>query len=101
MLARVTTLEAPPDRMDDAARYVREQVIPQLQQMDGFKGFIALGYRQSGKLEGVALWESEEVLRATEEAAARIRVGVAEATGGTATVTSVEVCEVPVLEISS
>ena len=101
MLARVTTLEAPPDRMDDAARYVREQVIPQLQQMDGFKGFIALGYRQSGKLEGVALWESEEVLRATEEAAARIRVGVAEATGGTATVTSVEVCEIPVLEISS
>jgi hypothetical protein len=87
--------------MDDAARYVREQVIPQLQQMDGFKGFIALGYRQSGKLEGVALWESEEVLRATEEAAARIRVGVAEATGGTATVTSVEVCEIPVLEISS
>ena len=101
MLARVTTLEAPPDRMDDAARYVREQVIPQLQQMDGFKGFIALGYRQSGKLEGVALWESEEVLRATEEAAARIRRGVGEATGGTATVTSVEVYEVPVLEISS
>jgi len=105
MLARVTTLEAPPERMDDAARYVREQVIPQLQQMDGFKGFIALGYRQSGKLEGVALWESEDALRATlratEEAAAGIRGGVAEATGGTATVTSVEVCEVPVLEISS
>jgi len=30
MLARVTTLEAPPERMDDAARYVQEQVIPQL-----------------------------------------------------------------------
>ena len=69
--------------------------------MDGFKGFIALGYRESGKLQGIALWESEEVLKATEEVAARIRGGVAEATGGTATVASVEVCEVPVIEISS
>jgi hypothetical protein len=33
--------------------------------MDGFKGFVALGDRQSGKLLGVAFWESEEALRAT------------------------------------
>jgi hypothetical protein len=65
--------ESPPDRIDDATRFVQEQVLPQLQQLDGFKGFIALGDRQSGKLLGVALWESEEVLRATEEAAARAR----------------------------
>src|SRR5688572_20183772 len=82
MHARLTTLEAPPDRMDDATRFVQEQVLPQLQQMDGFKGFIALRVRGSGRLRGVALWESEEALRATDEAAARIRGGVAEATGG-------------------
>ena len=32
---------------------------------------------------GVALWESEEALRATDEAAARIRGGAAEAAGAT------------------
>ncbi len=99
MYARVTTVEAPPDRMDDATRFVQEQVLPQLQQLDGFKGIIALGDRQSGKVLGVAFWESEEALRATEEAAVRIRDGVGEATGGT--VTSVENSEVTVFEVSS
>ncbi len=99
MYARLTTLEGPPDRIDDAIRYTQEQVLPQLQQMDGFKGFIALGDRQSGKLRGVALWENEEALRATEEAASRIRSGVAEATGGT--VADVEQYEVTLFEVSS
>jgi heme-degrading monooxygenase HmoA len=99
MHARLTTIEAPPDRMDDATRHVQEQVLPQLQQMDGFKGFIALRDRGSGRVRGVALWESEEALRATDEAAARIRGGVAEASGGT--VASVENYEVVVFEASS
>jgi heme-degrading monooxygenase HmoA len=99
MYARVTTLEGPPDRMNDATRHVREQVLPQLQQMDGFKGFVALGDRQSGKLLGVAFWESEEVLRSTEEAMSRMRSGAAEAAGGT--VAGVEQYEVHVFEVSS
>src|SRR5215204_5338312 len=75
MHARVTTLEVPPDRMDDATRYVREQVLPRLSQMEGFKGYVALGSRHSGKLQGVAFWESEEALRATDGAVVSIREG--------------------------
>jgi heme-degrading monooxygenase HmoA len=99
MHARLTTIEAPSDRMDDVAREVQEQVLPQLQQLDGFRGFIALRDRGSGRVRGVALWESEEALRATDEAAARIRGGLAEATGGT--VASVENYEVVVFEAPS
>jgi len=99
MYARVTTLEGPPERMDDATRHVQEQVLPQLQQMDGFKGFIALSDQQSGKLLGVAFWESEEALRSTEEAVSSIRSGAAEATGGS--VAGVEQYEVRVFEVSS
>jgi hypothetical protein len=40
--------------------HVQEQTLPQLQKMEGFKGFVALGDRQSGKVLGVAFWESEE-----------------------------------------
>jgi heme-degrading monooxygenase HmoA len=99
MHARVTTLEVPPDRMDDATRHVREQVVPRLSQMEGFKGFVALGSRQSGKLQGVAFWESEEALRATDEAVVPIREGAAEAAGGT--VAGVEEFEVSVFEAPS
>jgi heme-degrading monooxygenase HmoA len=99
MHARVTTLEVPPDRMDDATRHVQEQVLPRLSQMEGFKGFIALGSRQSGKLQGVAFWESEQALRATDEAVVPVREGAAEATGGT--VASVEEFEVSVFEAPS
>ena len=99
MHARVTTLEVPPERMDDATRHVREQVLPRLSEMEGFQGFVVLGSSQSGKLQGVAFWESEEALRATDQAVVPIREGAAEAAGGT--VASVEVFEVHVFEAPS
>jgi heme-degrading monooxygenase HmoA len=99
MHVRVTTLEVPPDRMDDATRHVQERLLPQLRQMEGFKGFVALGSSQSGKVQGVAFWESEEALRATDEAVVPVREGAAEASGGT--VVSVEEYEVFVNEAPS
>ncbi|MDQ3428684.1 MAG: hypothetical protein M3479_01905 [Actinomycetota bacterium] len=99
MHARVTNLEGPPDKIDQATRHVREHLLPQLQQQDGFKGFISLGDRQSGKILGVVLWESEEALRTSEEMASRLRGGAAEATG--ATVAGVDRYEVTIFEVSS
>src|SRR5215213_745602 len=99
MRAQVTTVEASPARLDDAIRFFREQVLPRLRQMDGFEEFIVLSARRSGKLLGVALWESEEALRATAEddsggsgAANAARSRAADAAGGT--VASVEHYEV-------
>jgi hypothetical protein len=54
MYARVTTIQGSPGRIDDAKGHVQEQTLPQLQKMEGFKGFVALGDRQSGKVIGVA-----------------------------------------------
>ena len=99
MYARLTTIEGLPDRMDDATRHVQEQTLAQLRQMDGFEGFVGLADRQSGKLLGVAFWESEEALRATEGAASGVRSGVAEAAGGT--VAGVDQYEVVVFEAPS
>jgi hypothetical protein len=52
MHARMTTMEGSPERLDEGLREIREDVLPQLQQQDGFKGFIVLDNRQSGKLMG-------------------------------------------------
>ncbi len=99
MHARLTTIEGSPDRMDEAARHVQEQTLSQLREMQGFKGFVALGDRNSGRLIGVAFWEDEEALRATEQAVSGVRGGVAEAVGGS--VAGVEEYEVFVYEAPS
>ena len=99
MHVRVTTIQGAPDKMDDAGRHMQEQTLPQLQNMEGFQGFVALGDRQSGKMLGVAFWESEEALRATEGAVSSVRSGAAGAAGGI--VASVEEYEVLVNEAPS
>ncbi len=98
MHARVTTLEGTPGKRDDAKRHVREHLLPQLRQQDGFKGFILLGDAHSGKVLGVVPWESEEAMRASEEAADRMRGESAHATG--ARIAGVERYEVRVFEVS-
>src|ERR671911_2864210 len=99
MYARVTTIQGAPAKIDDAKGHIQEQALPQLQKMEGFKGFLALGDRQSGKVVGVAFWESEEALRATDQAVSSVRSGAAEAAEGT--VSSVEEYEVFVNEAPS
>jgi hypothetical protein len=84
MYARVTTVEASPAKFDAATHFLREQLLPQLQQMDGFKGFVALGDPQRGELLGVALWESEEAMQPTEEVVSGIRGGIPHPPGGAA-----------------
>ncbi len=99
MHARMTTLEGSPGRMDEGVREVREDVLPQLQQQDGFKGFLALGDRHSGKLVGITFWESEQAMRASEEVGDRTRRDTAEDTGDT--IADVERYEVGLFEMSS
>ncbi len=76
MHAQVTTVEASPARLDEATHHFRQHILPELQQMDGFKGFIALGNRRSGKLLSIALWESEEGMHPTAEVMSRTRGGI-------------------------
>lgn len=97
MYARVTNLAGPPENFDRGARYIEEQVVPRLRQMDGFRGFVALGDRQGGRLLGVAFWEDEDALQATETPVSAVRSAAAEAVGGE--VTGVDVYEVAVFEV--
>jgi heme-degrading monooxygenase HmoA len=99
MHARVTTIQGAPDKVDDVTRQTQEQTLPQLRQMEGFEGFVALGDRQSGKMLGVSFWESEEALRATEGAVSSVRSKAAETADGV--VASVEEYEVFVNEAPS
>ena len=75
MYARVTRAMYEPERTEDAARYVREEVMPRMQGQSGFKGFYQLIDRQSGRALGISLWESREAMEATAEMARQMRSG--------------------------
>ena len=74
MYARISTLEGSSEHIDQGLRQVRENVLPQLHQQEGFKGMVALAdRRQTGTTLGITFWESEQALKASEEAADRLR----------------------------
>ena len=99
MYARLSTIEGAPEKIDEATRHLQEQALPQLRKMDGFKGFVALGDRNSGKMIGLGFWEDEDALRSSAQEVSGVRSGAAQALGGT--VVSVEEFEVNVLEAPS
>ena len=99
MYARISTLAGSPDQIDEGLRYVRDNVPPQLQQRDGFNGMTTLAERQTGKTPGITFWEGEEALRASEEAAEKMREDSAEAMADT--IASVERFEVGFMAMSS
>ncbi len=96
MHGRVTVIQGTPERADEAVRVLREQVLPRAREMAGFKGVLGLLDRGSGKALSVTLWESEEAMRASEEAANRLRDEASRASGGG--VVSVERYEVVIDE---
>jgi heme-degrading monooxygenase HmoA len=93
MHARVSTLEGLPEQVDELGRIASEWVAPSLTQMDGFRGMLALADHQRGKVLMVTLWESEEAMRQSEEAADQLRGDTARAAGET-TIAGVERYEV-------
>ena len=99
MYARVSFLEGLPAPLDRLLSEVRDEVLPRAKQMGGFKGMIALGDRHRGKTIGITFWESEEAMRASEEAANQLREESAEA--GEDTIAGVERYEVGLFEVES
>jgi heme-degrading monooxygenase HmoA len=98
--ARVSIFEGGnPEQIDDSLRQARDEVLPRAKQMDGFKGMIALGDRQGGKTLGITFWESEEAMRASEEAANELRQESAEVGGEQ--IAGVERYEVGLFEVDS
>jgi quinol monooxygenase YgiN len=92
MYARLTRVTTAPERVNEIEPIVREHVLPTAQQMAGFRGMYAMVDHQSGTALSLTLWESEEALARSEEAADRLRSDAA-ARGG-AEITAVERYEV-------
>jgi heme-degrading monooxygenase HmoA len=67
-------IQAVPDRVESVIQHIRDTVIPQLQEHSGFKGYIGLGDRRTGKGMAITLWGTEEQLRASEKVSVQARL---------------------------
>jgi heme-degrading monooxygenase HmoA len=83
MHARISTLQMDPSRVDDVVSTAKDQIVSELEQADGFKGFTLMVDRQSGKGVGVSFWESEDAMKASEEVGNTTRQQAGEAGGAT------------------
>jgi len=95
--ARISRLEGSPEAIDEGIRYAEENIVPRVRQIEGWSGILAFSDRTSGKSVVVTLWKSAEALRASEEAANKLRKESADAFGDT--IAGVERYEVLALEV--
>jgi len=85
MFARVTQLAVRPERLQQGQREIEEHLIPAVRMQPGYSGGLILASEERGKVLAVSLWESDQQMHATDEAAHWFRVFGAEATEGTVT----------------
>ncbi|WP_071287574.1 hypothetical protein [Mycolicibacterium llatzerense] len=86
MYARSTTIHAQPSAIDAGVAHLRDEVMPQLQELDGFVGMSLLTDRASGRCIATTAYESEEAMNALAERVRPIRARAIEMFGGAATV---------------
>ena len=98
MFARITRYEGgAPENIGQTLK-VKKNVLPtEPGQTEGMRGAIFLADRSSGRILAMSLWEDEEALNASEEAATKLRQEVT-AEGETATVERYEVAQFSVAQ---
>jgi heme-degrading monooxygenase HmoA len=93
MFARIVTFQGKPNQVDAGIRNQREQVLPTVKKMSGFKGGYLLIDRKSGKQMVISLWDTEKDMQASSSAMGSLRTQFAKATGD-ANPPTVEIFEV-------
>lgn len=85
MHVRISTSTGASD-IDAGIDFVRDQVVPQLQQQKGFRGLSASADRSTGRVHVLTMWETEADLDASESMADKVRADAFKVMGGQPTV---------------
>jgi AraC-like DNA-binding protein len=85
VIARVTTFEGDPERMEEGARIFRDQVVPWLRDSTGFRGLIVLVDRENERAMGISFWTTKETATDAYTSGATLRDEVAASVGTTMT----------------
>jgi heme-degrading monooxygenase HmoA len=82
MYARSTIIRGNPQALDDGVAYLRDEVLPQLQEMDGFVGLSMLAQRDTGRCIATSAWADEQAMRASADRVHPMRQRMVERFGG-------------------
>jgi len=91
MHARSTTVRGRRESVDDGIAFVRDTVMPAVQQMDGCIGLSMLADRMSGRCIVTTAWADADALRRSAERVAPLRQRAAEIMGGQVSVNEWEI----------
>ena len=94
MYARSSTFQGDPVRMDAGIDFVRDRVMPSLQQIEGCIGVSQIVNRETGRTIITSAWRDEDALRDSDVLVTDLRDRGADIMGGQA---SVEVWEIAAL----
>ncbi len=73
MYARVMSGQIGPGDLDRFNRMIRDTVIPRAEKLDGFAGGYWLAERETGRVLGITMFESEQALHDSQAKADSIR----------------------------
>jgi quinol monooxygenase YgiN len=91
MYARSTTIRGNPEAMDEEISYVRDQVMPTVEQMDGCVGLSVLADRDAGHCIVTTSWVDHAALRSSADGVVAMRQRAATILGGRADVQEWEI----------
>jgi hypothetical protein len=98
MYARLVEIEnMDPSRREEAVQGLRERVIPSLQELNGFAGFISLADEANSRARSIVLWETKEDAEEAERQMGSRREEMVSQLG--ATVRSADLYEAPIVEV--
>jgi heme-degrading monooxygenase HmoA len=97
MFARLGAWQGSAEELERWIERGREHVKPSIRQDAGLKAAYWLVDRESGKAFIVTLWESEEAMRASEEARRRRQAATSAATGAQVTTERYEIVDALVM----
>ncbi|MBV9321482.1 MAG: antibiotic biosynthesis monooxygenase [Mycobacterium sp.] len=91
MYARSTTIEAQPSSIDAGITHIRDEVMPALQEVEGFVGLSLMLDRESGRCIATSSWETQEAMHASADRVRPTRDRAAQTFGGSPTVDEWEI----------
>jgi hypothetical protein len=98
MYGRLVEIEGlDPAKREEVVGIIRERIIPGMQEIDGFIGFISLVDDDNRRARSVVLWETKEGAEEAERQFAPKREEVLRGVG--ATVRSADLYEAPLVEV--